>query len=165
MNNDFYLIESANKRGAIRIEPTIEYDGLSMLDKTSPLILNNHFIIASGNISYDLLEFADSSFFAISEKFRSILELNKVEGWNCFPIRIENLDDKYFGIYIESQAGPILNLNEVNNFEVEHCEFDESSWDGCDIFTLKDTLLVVCSEKVKDLLEFNKLSNVRFSPL
>jgi hypothetical protein len=63
-----------------------------------------------------------------------------------------------------SAAGKIENLERLNNLEDETIEFNTSSWDGSDIFYLQDTLCLICTPKVKDILEYNKITNISFTP-
>ena len=119
----------------------------------------------SGKKFFDVIRFADSLNLAISEKLKKILEENKISGWKCFPIHIENQTEKYYVLQIISKAGPILNLEQVISYEAENREFDLNTWDESDIFTLENTLLFVCNEKVKELFKKNKISNIEINPL
>ena len=51
------------------------------------------------------------------------------------------------------------NLEAVNNYETDYREFDTETWDGSDIFNLQNTLLNVCTARVKELLESTKITN------
>ena len=165
MKYKFYSIEGAYKRGAFRIQSKVKYDTLKIIDESTPLIKENNFTVVKGKKSFDLVHFDDSVFFAISSKFKGLLEIENVTGWGSFPIQIEDLDDEYYGIYIKSKAGPILNLDALNNYETEAVEFDLSTWDGSDIFNLQDTLLYVCTARVREIIEKAKITNVAFRPV
>jgi hypothetical protein len=110
---------------------------------------------------YDLLSFNNCTFEAISFKFKKVLEENGLIKWKCFPIQIESISEQYFVFYDLSVAGNILNLEKVNDYE-EDIKFDISTWDGSDIFHLKNTLCTICTEDVKNVLEKNKITNVKF---
>jgi len=37
----------------------------------------------------------------------------------------------------------------LNNYEDDYIKFDESTWDGSDFFTLKNTGITACTKKLK----------------
>jgi len=43
--------------------------------------------------------------------------------------------------------------------------FDEASWDGSDVFRPLGTAHVLVTQRVKDLLEKSKMTNLRFEAL
>lgn len=165
MKKQFYMFGDAMKKGAITVQSKVKYDTLSLIEEDNILIKNNEFYMDSGKKFFDVIRFADSLNLAISEKLKKILEENKISGWKCFPIHIENQTEKYYVLQIISKAGPILNLEQVISYEAENREFDLNTWDESDIFTLENTLLFVCNEKVKELFKKNKISNIEINPL
>ena len=165
METQFYQFDGAYKKGAIKIQSKFEYDTMALLDDECPLIKHSSFYIKEGNKLFDIIQFNDSFSFAISKHFKTVLESNNITGWSCFPIKIDNLKEEYFAFQIKSFAGPILNLEAVNNYETENSEFDISTWDNSGIFNLEDTLLKICTEEVKNIFEKAKLSNIEISPL
>ena len=151
-------------RNPIKIQSAVKYDTLENIKEDSPLINQNKFTVTSGKQWYDFLPFSDSFFFAISKRVKEIFEANNITGLAYFPILIENTDKEYFGFYITSYAGKILNLDEITSYETDKHEFDHQTWDGSEIFTLQETLLCICKQKVKDLLEKYKVTNVEVKP-
>lgn len=165
MKTNFFTIESALKKGEIRLQSKVKYDTLRILDNKTVLKKVNYFKIEKGSKYFDILTFSDSFFFAISEKFKLLLESNKINGLSTFPINIENSQEKYYGVICYGKAGEITNLRALNDYETDHAEFDINTWDGSDIFNLNKSLLLVCTEKVKKLIEKSKISNIEFNPL
>lgn len=165
MNTTFYKFKGAWKKDVIRIQSFVEYNTLALISKDSPLVQNSKFKINQGNKLYDIIHFNDSQNFAISQKVKDILESNEFVGWDCFPILIEDINEKYFAFQNISEAGPILNLDAINRLETDRREFDVKSWNGSDIFHLRDTLVNVCTEKVKEVLSKAKITNLDISYL
>ena len=162
MNTFFYNIDTSIKLDCIRISPTTDYDPRYVLNKNTELKVKNNFIKSEGKKWYDTIPFLDAANFAISNKFKSVLEENNITGWSSFPICINNYEkeDYYAFQIISKRAGKILNLEKLNNYEDEYIKFDLESWDGSDIFTLEKTGITACTEKVKTIIEQNNLSNI-----
>lgn len=165
MDNIFYRLDGAYKKNAIRIQPTENYDTLKIMDKSTLLNSNTKFNIIEGKKQFDILQFNDSSNFAISEKVKDLLENNNVTGWGFFPIKIEGITESYYAFQNLGKAGRILNLDAINNYETKYREFDIRTWDGSDIFNLENTLLNVITYRVKELLESAKITNLEILDL
>ena len=162
---NFYTFDGAWKKDCLKIEPIVEYDTLSLLTLDCPIIRNPIFHIKQGKKLFDVIHFNNSQNIAISQRFKEILESNNFNGWSCFPIQIENIKESYYAFQNLSEAGPILNLEALNNYETEHTEFDLSTWNNYDIFHLKDTLLNVCAENVYRVLKKEKITNLELTTL
>ena len=160
--NSFYKIDCQYKRGCIHIESDTEYDFRKFFSFQDNDISNSKFKIARGGKFLDLIPFNTSLHFAVSNKMRNIIIENHINGIDFFPIRINDLAD-IWGIVPISAAGKIENLERLNNLEDETIEFNISSWDGSDIFYLQDTLCLICTQKVKEILEYNKIMNISFT--
>jgi hypothetical protein len=165
MEKKFYIINDAFKKGAIKIQSKAKYNTFDVLREGSPLKSENTFYIDCGKKLFDIIRFSDSPNIAISKKVKAILEESGFTGWGSFPIKIEGVLEEYYAFQVLSKAGPILNLEAVNNYETEFSEFDINTWDGSDIFNLEATLLKVCTQKVKDALEAAKITNLEIRPL
>ncbi|WP_395374758.1 hypothetical protein [Marinicella sp. W31] len=125
----------------------------------------NDFKIAAGKKWADVLGFYDSTNVVISDRVKMALEDHNVRGWGSFPINIIGFEDKkYHAFFPVTVAGKITNLEAIFNYETEKREFDVSTWNGDEVFTNAETLNIVCTEKVKDLLESIKATNIEFSP-
>ena len=164
MKEIFYNFDGKFSRSVIRIQSEIEYDQLSVLSYDTPLLKSNKFSIISGKKEFDVIQFNDSFSIAISYRFKTILEENNVNGWSCFPIIIEGINQEYFAFQILAKVGNLLNREDINNGVTKFREFDINTWDGSDIFYLEDTLLKVCTPRVKEILELEKITNLEFCP-
>lgn len=152
-----------------RITPKYGYsnklDFYRIIDENNEFRKSKLFVKESGVIFYDILRFTDSGNFAISNKVKKILEENDISGWSCFPIEIENYpNERYFAFQLTSKrAGKILNLEALNNYEEDCIKFEKSTWDGSDLFTLDNTATVICTPRIKELFEKEKITNVGFN--
>jgi hypothetical protein len=165
MEREFFRFGGATNLDVVRILPRSLYDPVSLLNLGSGLSEGEVFYIDEGHKVYGIIEFNDPSNFAISFKVKKILEDNRVTGWGCFPIRIEGIASPYFAFLNLAKAGPILNLEDVNNYRTKNRHFDVATWDGSDIFNLENTLLHVCVPRVKKLLIEAKVTNLEILPL
>jgi hypothetical protein len=162
----FYKIREGTKSNTIRVSPLANYDVGGLLSNETPLIRNNIFRVKMGSKWYDIITFLDGVNFAISKKVKELLEEYKITGWSCFPIIIQGAEEKeYYAFQILSEAGRILNLETLNNYEEEFVKFDITTWNGTDFFTLEETGIAVCVPKVKELIEKAKITNIGFKPL
>lgn len=166
MEHQFYSFGIDYKRSAIEIETKVPFKSGDHIPLDSEMITNNVFEIVKGKKFFDLVGFADSDLhFAISKRFKELLEVNNVKGWACFPIVLNGSDEEYFVFQPTFVAGPILNLEKVSNYEEKNRIFDLTTWDGSGIFTLQNTTHIVCTEEVKILIEDTKITNIDFQEL
>lgn len=128
----------------------------------------------------DVLDTGWVSLFLVSDRFVEILKAEKISGWKTFPVKVYDkngsLVNGYEGFSVNGRSGPV-NFSEARIIEKQlainaaplkfyrgfHIEMDE--WDKSDIFLAKDNFTIVVLEKVKDLIEKNKLTNIRFTNL
>lgn len=164
-DNFFRFRASSFFKGAIRPQPKIQYDTLALLSVDSKLRENNNFYIVKGKKETDFIQFYDSQCFAISESVKKVFKEENVTGWDCFPIIIDGTSKLYYAFINASEAGVVTNRASVNNGETNRLKFEMSSWDGSDIFHLKDTLINVCTARVKEILEKKKFKNIDIYPL
>jgi hypothetical protein len=161
MKEIFFIMKCQYKRNSIKIESNVDYDFRRFFSIQDSTILNSQFKIVCGKMFYDVIPFNTSLHFAISERMKNIIEKNNICGSNFFSIQLEN-SITVWGILPTSNAGKIVNLERLNNLEDSSIEFELSSWNGSDIFCLKDSLCLVCTSKVKKLLESHKFTNISF---
>lgn len=162
----FYILNSKIPpvRSSVKIAASIEYDSLVHLSSDSPLASRNQFKVAKGKKWVDLLPFADSFHFAISERLKLALEEKGYTGWACFPIEIiDHPEQRYFAFYPRATVGPITNLEAINAYETERHTFDLATWTGSDFFTNAETLLIIAKEEVKTLFEQMKVTNAEWT--
>lgn len=116
----------------------------------------------------------------VSKKLVDTLKEHGVSGWSTFPIELRGkageLIDGFYGLVVTGQCGPLqLGRSRVvtrcaksGHGEVEvkvGLFFDESTWDGSDMFTPHGTTFNFVTGRLKALMENAKLSNVKFEPL
>lgn len=159
---EFTTIRVAQKRSQIRLRAEVKYDMFSKeLDKF--IVINNIFSIDEGKKIFDYIEDQGPLKF-MSERFKNLLEENNIKGLQFYPIIIENTDLKYF-YYIENQCESIYKKDEDGDRIYGTFQIDLASWDGSDIFHLKDSGATVCTSRVKEIIEKAKITNVEFEDL
>ncbi|MEN2402536.1 hypothetical protein GKZ90_0022285 [Flavobacterium sp. MC2016-06] len=154
-----------NKKSAVRIDAKVKYEIFGSFDDPSFLKENNVFKVDEGKVFFDLIGYQDPWNFAISERFKNILEKNNITGWDCYPIIIEDTDLKYFGFQITGKAGIISEYDEDGDRVYGSIKVDLETWDGSDIFCLGDTAIKVISSKLFELIKSSKITNVEFDDL
>lgn len=105
------------------------------------------------------------AFYLINSRFLDILRENKIKGFSVLEPLMEEFNYQYYLFIVNSYAGPISNRDSDSYKNDNKREFDIKTWDGSDIFLLKDTLVCVCTEKVKTILENEKVTNLLIRPL
>ena len=163
MRRIFYKIKCQYQKNGIRIEPIQEYNFRKFFSFDDEAIMKSGFRISQEGRLFDLIPFDKSLHFAVSEKMRVIIENNHIQGLSFFPICIDS-PISIWGIVPTSTAGGIVNIERLNNLEDTAIEFFISSWDGSDIFCLDNTLFLICTQTVKDILESNKIANITYEP-
>ncbi len=154
-----YIIE--RKRSAIEIKSSVEYDSVELVYGASVIKENNKFTIYKGNKAFDCLAYCDSVTWVFSEKVKNLFEENNITGIEFYPIEIEGLDAKYYGYYVTGRAGNVLNTDEMDCIPMfEPLEFNEEEWDGSDMFLFTNSTGEFMTERVKDILEKNKITNL-----
>lgn len=154
---DYYFISWAQKKGEIILQPTVEYDEKKI--KIGEFVPNHPFPVKviKGNKYFDICYFADPFNFSISEKLKNILLENGFTGWDTYPLEIEDSKEKYYGFKVLGKCGPLKRPAEPG--WVAGYEFDLKSWDGSDFFCPQETLHTFFTEKVKNVIEKNKITN------
>jgi len=115
----------------------------------------------------------------VSQRLVDVLRENGVTGWSTFPIELYGkngeLIEGYHGLAVTGRCGALqLGRSRVETrigasgkpYKIKiGLFFDESTWDGSEMFVPEDTAHVFVIGKVKRLLEQAKISNVTFTPL
>jgi hypothetical protein len=121
------------------------------------------------------------SLVCVSTKVVEFLTENEVTGWATYPVEAyDRRGDPLPGYHGFAVTGPhckrdrgrseIVTRPHPANAErqVEHYRglyFDESGWDGSDVFLIRYTAGIIISEKVYRLFRRHRIANVRFTPL
>jgi|GEM_PF-1980052 len=161
MNNNkncFFRVGIDRRKDEVLLKSFNDYNHIDL--KLGDLTLESPFKmrVSEGTKFYDVLGFQDTSNFAISHKFYSILRDNNVSGVKFYEILIENIDEKYYGLQIIGRCGKLLEPHEVGFYK--GLKFNINTWDKSDIFSPEETVLFFCNEKVKNILKENKITNV-----
>jgi hypothetical protein len=157
MNQNFYFINWAQKKGEIILKPLEDYNEKKIKLKEFIPALPFKVKIIKGTKFYDVAYYADPFNFAISEKLNNILLENNVTGWDSYPVEIEGSDAKYFGFRVLGKCGPLK--SPPGKGFVKGYEFDINGWDGSEFFCPEETLHVFFTERVKNILEAGKIKN------
>jgi hypothetical protein len=144
---------------------------------THPVVFRYH----SGGRVYDLVETGWASLYLLSDRVISALHQHQITGWKTYPATVydkkSNLVPGFSIFAVTGRAGPIDNsmseiiqkdppVPEGNPYQVRKGRyFDLSTWDGSDIFILKNSLAIVVTEKVKNVLAPLKPKNIRLQPI
>jgi len=167
MKETFFRLFSALEQDAIIVTPEVEYQfgqRTSLLLEDTILKDNNLFFIEEGHNWFDIIEFSESEDLLFSDRIISLFNENNIGGFESFRVNIEG-NTNYHAIIVKSIAGRILNLEALNNMETRNVEFDYSTWDGSDFFSLENTLIYACTKRVKEILETAKCTNILIRPL
>jgi hypothetical protein len=158
MNNQFYYLNRAWKKGEIYLKSLIEYEDQKLKVKKYTPEKPMPMVIDKGKKYFDILTFTDPFNWAVSDKFKEVLAAGNVTGWDSFPVDIEGSDIQYHGFQVTGKSGPLD--RSAGKGWTKGYKFDLSTWDGSDFFCPEETLIVFITEKAKQLLEQSKLTNL-----
>ncbi len=174
----FYCLHD-NNRG-VKIHP-INKHHISWLTKKSTIWSDPNFYILDGKIWTDIVRIWGYGEFAVSDRFRRVLEDNFCRRWNYSPINIIGTEQKYYIIYDLVEAGESLLYSDDYDLGLEipkeklinepFCPpyngllFDVNSWDGSDMFRLKGWGHILCSPEVALLLQNNRITGYGLNPV
>ena len=160
---EFTTIRLAHKRSEIEIEAVKKYDIYS--DVLTIATEHNNFKIFKGTKFFDIIGLVDPWNFAISERFKNLLTQYNIKGWKVYPINIEGSEFKYYIIDIIGKAGIIREYDEDGDRIYGTTQVDKETWDSSDLFFIGDTKILVCTLRVKEIIEKAKITNIEFEDL
>ncbi len=116
----------------------------------------------------------------ISQRVIELLEENHFTGWSTYPVEVYGRKGEplpgYHGFAIKSYAG----MQDISRSQIvtkppfhplgtpwtayRGFFFDESKWDGSDIFRVSG-LFIVVTQRVKEAFKKARITNVMFEPL
>ena len=137
------------------------------------------FIPQSGKQATDVLWSSFPPLFCVSQKVVNILLENNFTSWGTYSVEVYDRDHNfipgYYGFSIKSYAGkqdfsrstrimkpPVPGLKPTGVYVGSY--FDESLWDGSDIFCVQGATKIVTKAVVQEFKK-NKVTNVKFIPL
>jgi hypothetical protein len=129
----------------------------------------------SGKKWTDVLNPNSVSMYIISQRFIELLEKNDITGWESYPIIIFDKEEKkvsgYVGFSVIGRSGAV-DYTKSEIFEKQLVPNGSKSkyykglyvgldkWDGSDFFIPEDTLDIITTEKVMQIIRKYKISNV-----
>lgn len=179
-----FLMHGSLKRGALHLDPVddLDVDDVLALARgqkqiTSPLRLAWH----SGSRRGDWVDATFAALNLVSDAMIELFEENGFSGWSTYPVEITGRDGEpiegYRGLAITGRCGPIDNSRstEVTKMPISAqgrpyrarigLFFDESTWDGSDLFMPDESAATVVTEPVKEAIDRAKLKNLSFERL
>lgn len=105
-----------------------------------------------------------SMFQAFSKRFIELLKENSINNFKPYKFKIIEPKDSPDYYYLDIQCKKIRKhkADQDGLMKLEYLSFDINDWGGEDLFTIEDTFVILCTEKVKLIVEKNNLKNFRF---
>lgn len=170
---DFYTISDKDTRGALNLIPkqNLDYTKVFRSEIVPDTVLE--FVPNYGVKHFDFLNSGFAGVFLISKKIVELFRSNDIVGWNSIPVRIQGYEDQnYYLLTVEGRCSAI-DYGRSETFlkkpyapsgkpiEVKRgLYFDLESWDLSDVFTPENTRFTFITEKVKNILSVNKVTNI-----
>jgi hypothetical protein len=129
-----------------------------------------------GKNLYDLVAIGYASLYLLSDKVTNLLQEHQITGWKTYPAILYDKQGKEIEDYsifsVTGRCGPI-DWSKSKKFVkdpyvpggsaadmLRGIYFDWDTWDGSDIFTAEGTLYTFVTQKIRDLLVKNKVTNI-----
>lgn len=175
MCNDFFILTEKDTKGAMNVL-------LNCADSNTLDIFHNIVNISTpikatkfgGNRCYDLIN-ASNGLFLVHNRIIDVFEKNSIRGWGTIPVIIQGKSSTYCYDYsLLTINSKLVQLNKdcsipfnqnTNNIPINArsikigFSIDISTWDGSDIFSANNTFYVIITNKVRELLIKNKVTN------
>ena len=148
---NFTTIMLGHKKKQVRLQSEEIYDPFHVFPNLQNVIKNNVFYIDEGNVFYDFIGDQGPLRF-VSDKFKKLLESNGGSKLQYFA-------------FVEAQVDSICEYDSDGDRIYGTFQIDFTSWNGEEIFYLKDSGATVCSLRVKELIEKNGITNITFEDL
>lgn len=155
MIQKIFCFKFRNRRGILYLKTDLVYNPEKLFRGEEHVQNKFQTYIYKGTTYHPYAHLPDSYNIAISKKFREILIKNKISGWDAYPINIKNSEFEYYGLQILGRAGSIQRPSKPG--WVKGMMIDTSEWDGSDIFSARDIFTIFFTEKVREVLLYNKV--------
>lgn len=157
MTQEFYSLSFNSNNVELFVEVIGEYDDIKL--KTGEFIPDILKVKKSqGRKAYEVVRLQDVFNFLISEKVKTALLDSELTGWKTYEIDSGKLLNGYTGFQCIGKCGIIEASKESEQF-VGKC-LDVDAWDGSDFFILETTMMIICTEKAKEVLEKFNIKNI-----
>jgi hypothetical protein len=163
---EFYKIGGSFISGEKGIKAVTPYKEYEIFKNPDLLIKNNRFVVSGGRNLYDIIRYEDLFNWAISEKLKTGLEKNNITGWSSYPIEIEGIEAAYFGFHVTGKGGRVTKFDKDGLVPMfEPIQWDQTKWDGSDIFNIDDTGIIALTAKAAEILNKFKIKNMYIESL
>lgn len=157
---NFYRFNCEDKKDTYYLKLLAEYNYFELATGIISFNSEVQASILKGKKSFDFIHLSDGVNLAVSKKVYLILTSNAATGIQFFPIKIQDLNEMYYGVQITGRSGP---LSETKKGLIVGYQFDLATWDGSDFFSPQNTGLRFCSERIMKILKDNNSTNVEFT--
>ncbi len=159
---EFYSLSFNSNNIELFVEVIGDYDDQKL--KTGIYNPNPLKVIKSqGRKAYDIVRLQDVFNFLISPKLLKALESNDLTGWKTYAIESDIELDGYKGFQCTSTCGSPIRPK--NSGFVTGYDFDLKTWDGSDFFIPETTMMIICSNKAKEVIDSFKIKNIELENL
>ncbi|MHB1295630.1 MAG: hypothetical protein ACYC4R_11625 [Anaerolineae bacterium] len=139
------------------------------------------FYAGGGGQATDLMWGYSVSSIIISQRVVDLFQAEGFAGWSTYPVTVRDREstllEGYYGLAVTGRSGPLQRERSSREPRppvlpglperavYRGMYFDESRWDGTDIFLIWGGLYLIVKETVKKVLERAKVRNVIFTTL
>jgi len=154
---NFYSLEFKEQNSEMFLEIIGNYDeqklrnGIINPDKLKTKI-------SQGKIAYKVVRIQDPFNFLISKELKEEFEKENLTGWKTYEIETNQELKDYKGFQCIGKSGIPKKANKKGFVTGFH--FDIETWDRNDFFTPKSTLMIICTEKAKKIIEKLGIENI-----
>jgi hypothetical protein len=175
----FYEFHDRMTRGAYNAIRTIDqtpFDGVKLLRGELNVNMSFRFAYHFGTKVYDLVAIGWAGIYLLSDKVINLLREHQITGWITYSTILYDKKDKEIEGYslfsVTGRSGPIDWAKSEKFVKDPYVPgggradmlrgvyFDLDTWDGSDIFLADGTLYTFVTQKVRDLLVKNKVTNI-----
>jgi hypothetical protein len=174
--NQFYQLSSQDTRDMFYASPSMDIDSYKLFRGELELDFPIKFYPNIGKKVYDVVGSGYASFYLFSSKAINVLVANKITGWKTYPCELYGWDKKRIDGYsvfsVTGRCAPV-DWSKSEKFikdpyvlgggaanMLRGIYFGLDAWDGSDIFTADGTAFTFVTQKVRDLLLKNKITNI-----
>jgi hypothetical protein len=175
-----FMLGEAYKRGAVRADLTCDLSSIEkwMSGQCDPAITLRQ---DEGRKYYHLVGTTYACAYLISKKIQHVFREEAIVGWTACPVEFVDKGGRIIEDYdllgITGKSGKIDNSRSTiietktipgegtNNILLGYY-FSEDSWDGSDIFRPEGVRGIMCTERVKNIVEaMEGETNIEFEPI
>ncbi|WP_146090739.1 hypothetical protein [Aureitalea marina] len=118
---------------------------------------------SQGRNVYEIVRLQDVFNFLVSPKVLAALELNGLSGWKSYGVQSDIELVGYRGFQCTGKCG--FPVRPKQSGFVTGYEFDIETWDGSDFFIPESTMMIICTERAKQVLDKLNIKNIELENL